>query len=161
MSCPWTVGPYTVTWNALPLGQQRPDEGIRHSEQTFAEGIKGSQWGQTDQDLIFMGQDVSVSMTLLEYATALATLVFSPWTTVGHVGIPGRLAKCGSFAKPLVLTPLTGSGAPAGVRTYPLTILAPGFGVDYAFRPGLREIPIRLKALPATVSTDIVFYTDA
>jgi hypothetical protein len=160
MSCPWTVGPYTVTWNALPLGQQRPDEGIRHSEQTFAEGIKGSQWGQTDQDLIFMGQDVSVSMTLLEYATALAALVFSPWSVVGRLGVPGRLAKCGSFAKPLVLTPLAGSAA-TGTRTYPLTILSPGFGVDYAFRPGLREVPIRLKALPAVVSTNLVFYTDA
>ena len=160
MSCPWTVGPFTATWNAVAIGQTRPDEGFRHTETTFAEGIKGSQFGQTDQDLIFMGKECGVSMTLLEFASALASLIFSPWTPNGHVGVPGRLAKCGSFAKPLVLTALAGSAA-TGARTYPLTILAPGFPVEYAFRPGLRETPIRLKALPATVSTNIVFYTDA
>lgn len=160
MSCPWTVGPYTATWNAVPLGQVRPDEGFRHSETNYAEGIKGSQYGQTDQDLIFMGQEVQVSFTLLEYAGALASLVFSPWVASGVVGIPGRLAKCGSFAKPLVLTALAGSAA-TGSRTYPATILSPNFPVDYAFRPGLREVPVRLKALPGTSGEATVFFVDA
>lgn len=160
MSCPFIAGQYTATWNAIPLGQQRPDEGFRHSETNFAEGIKGSQYGQTDQDLIFMGQECSVNMTLIQYATALASAIFTPWGVNGRVHIPGRLAKCGDLAKALVLTATAGTGA-TGVRTYPRTIISPGFPVEYAFRPSLREVPIRLKALPETSGGNLVFFVDA
>lgn len=162
--CDFIAGHYTATWNAIALGQLKPDEGLRSSTQDMAEEVKGDALGQTTQDLIYMGSEHSIAFTLIEYAKGVTAKVFHPWTsTAGQLGPVGSMAACGEFAKPLVMTAVGGTayseGAPAS-RTYRLTILAPGFPVDIAFKPGLREMPIRLKALPKLNVSVYEFYTE-
>lgn len=153
---PFITGRYTATWNALAVGQTR--EGYRISHQFMKRLIQGDKWGETAQDAIIRGMEVTVEMTLIEFDAAAVQTLINPYTTgyafagIGKldVGAGGSTA----FVKPLVLTAMeTNPGPLPATITLHQTILHENFPVTLLQGPDLREVPIRLRAYPNASGT--------
>jgi len=145
------TGRYTATWNALAVGQTR--EGYRISHQFMKKIIQGDKWGQTAQDAINQGMEVTVEMTLIEFDAAAVQTLINPYASgyvtakIGQldVGAGGATAN----VKPLVLTAMEVNPGPlpATITLYQ-TVLHENFPVTLLQGPDLREVPIRLRAYP-------------
>lgn len=148
------AGPYTATYNAVPVGQLAAGATIEHF--VHKRLITGDNEGDTPQDAVHRGHEMFAEMTLMEYDQAGALDVFWPYNTTygdnGQVGVLDvDLANAGGLSKPLVLTDVSGGGT---AETNPATltathsILAEGFPVRLLFAPDLRDIPVRLRLYP-------------
>jgi hypothetical protein len=147
----FTSGAYSATWNNLACGQSK--DGYRISHQFMKRLITGDKWGDTPQDAIVRGIDVTIEFTLIEFDGAAVQTLMNPYGTGYTAGQIGRLdvgaGGAGAFCKQLVLTALqTNPGPLPATITFPRTILHENFPVTLLQAPDLREVPIRLRAYP-------------
>lgn len=143
------AGRYTMTYNALALGQTA--EGIRLSHQVFKRLITGDAGGEAKQDAVYRGIDMFLAYQLLEYNAAGALAAMWPYAaTLLDMGVIGRLDVGSSIAKSVVMTALAGTPAAAvpATITLPSVILAENFPVELLFAPDLREVPMRQRIYP-------------
>jgi hypothetical protein len=144
------VGQYTVMWNSTALGIMQGEQGQPTLEyQPKGKPIQSSDaWGQTTIDVIYLGADVFMSFTCMEYEAGTQA-AWWPWGSLGILGVIGRL-YFDDLAQTLLLTDVTGTPA----ETFPATftankaILAEGFNTQLLFGPDLRVLPIRQRLLP-------------
>lgn len=145
---PFVAGGYTVKWNSVLMGQI--EDGINIDYSLGGEEIRGDNYGDTVQDIVFRGGDCFFTMTFLEWDTVATSLLLWPWsaTAIGKIddGYIGRLMS--TFAKVLLLEKVTGpSQSPASI-TVGKAVLAPRFNVNQLLAPRLKRLPIRFQALP-------------
>jgi hypothetical protein len=146
------AGRYTATYNALSLGQTA--EGIKLAFRFFKRKIMGDAGGETRQDSVYRGAEVTADMRLIEYNAAGAQAAFWPYSaTFLDLGEIGRLDVASNVAKQLIMTAVVGTTAaatPASI-TMPLVCLAEGFPVELLFAPDLREVPLKFDVYPGAV----------
>lgn len=145
-------GRYTATWNALSCGQVK--DGFRISHQFMKRLIQGDKWGDTAQDAIIRGMEVTVEFTMIEFSAAAVQTIINPYTTGYVFGGIGKLDVAGAFAKPLVLTAMESPSGPlpATITLYQ-TIIHENFPVTLLQAADLREVPMRLRAYPNADAT--------
>lgn len=150
------AGPFTATFNSLALGVV--EDGFELEFFAGGEPIRGDNLGDMIQDVVQRGGDVFVNFTLLEWASALAALIFWPQgTTWGKVAATytGSLATAAG-AQALILSKVLTGSTPASL-TASKAILAPGFPVRSLFASRLRRVPIRMQLLPYD-ATGVTFF---
>ena len=145
---PYISGNYDLTLGGQDIGETR--DGVHLIIRHYGEPITGDDFGQSVQEVIYLGGDVFVTFELLEYDTALAQSIFLPHATEGLIGQVGEQAVQSSNTKALLLTDI--NSTPAATKpatlTVPEAILAEDFDVDLLFSPRLRTVPVRMRALP-------------
>lgn len=152
----WVAGPYLWTFNGRNVGIT--ENGFRLSMTSYGDPIKGDNLGDSIQDFVYRGGDVTVEGTFQEFDAALngdgqavkinsnVGSVFWPYASLGDTGQVGRLASSVSAV-------LTGTAIP-GVNpllkniTITAAVIPPGFDVGFLFAARLRNVPIRLQSLP-------------
>jgi hypothetical protein len=160
MSRGFIAGPYIWTFNGRTVGIT--ENGFRLSQVAYGDPVKGDNLGDSIQDFVYRGGDVSVEGTFQEYNCALngvatdgpkvnlnCASVFWPYANYGLTGQIGRMASL--VAAPLVGTPAPGTSAASTlVKTITMVyaVLPPNFDVSVLFAARLRNVPIRLQALP-------------
>ena len=148
----FTSGRYTATWNALAVGQTA--DGFRISHSFMKRMITGDRHGETAQDAIIRGMEVSVEMRLIEFDAAAVQTLINPYGTGYAMDQVGKLVVQHSFAKALVLTAAQTNPGPLPLtQTIYQTILAEGYPVSLLMAPDLREVPIRLRAFPSSTGS--------
>ena len=121
--------------------------------------------GDSTQDYVYRGGDVTVEAVLQEWDVSLngvsgdgvktntnCASIFWPWASMGATGQIGRLASI--VAAPLIGVPApttSAASATAGYRNITITyaVISPGYNFSQLFAARLRNVPIRLQALPA------------
>lgn len=148
------AGPSTSTYDTSTLGQI--EDGYDLEWVTFADEIRGDNFAQALQEIIYRGTDAAINYIMLEYNQAGAQKAFWPYhATFGTMGQVGRIVASGigasaALAKSLVLTAVAGTTAAAvpATLTGARTILAPGFPIRTLFGNRLRRLPLRQILLP-------------
>jgi len=157
----WIAGPYVWKFNGRTLGIT--ENGFRLGMVSYGDPVRGDNLGQSIQDFVYRGGDVSVDGVLQEWDAAMQGVVTDPsktnsycatilwpYATFGTTGQIGRLASL--VAAPLVGNPAPGTPAAAATikdLTITYAVIPPGFDVGLLFAARLRNAPIRLQALPA------------
>lgn len=159
------AGPYVWTFNGRAIGIS--EDGWRLTQTVSGDPIRGDNLGDSMQDYVYRGGDVTMEAVLQEWDVALngvdgagaktntsCASIFWPWATLGTTGQIGRLGSV--VAAPLVGVPApttSAASATAGYRTITMTytVLPPGYNVSMLFAARLRNVPIRLQALPAPI----------
>lgn len=144
------AGRYSITLNNLAIGQVK--DGVRLSHQIFKQLIMGDSWGETKQDAVYRGADLTIAMELLEYNAAAVLLAIWPYAaTLFDLGVIGTLDVGGSKAKSMVLTAIAGTSASAtpATATFPNSILLEGFPIDLLLASELRTVPWRGRVYPS------------
>lgn len=147
------AGAYTAAWNSNGVG--KTDSGIRLMVRNHQAPIRSDYYGDSLLDLIYRGQDVSVSVISQEYVTAMTGGGW-PWSaTVGAVGTVGVLACGSSIAKSLVLTAVAGTSAAAtpATLTGQMAILQEGHTLELLYANQLRQVPLAWNLLPYSVDS--------
>lgn len=160
------AGPYVWTFNAQVIGIS--EDGWRLNQTVSGDPIRGDNLGDSMQDYVYRGGDVTIEAVLQEWDIALNGLtgdtaktkatvasIFWPWAIFGFSGQIGRLAS--NVAAVLVGTPAPTTSAAAatvGYRTITIAgaVIAPGYNFTQLFAARLRNVPIRLQALPYTLA---------
>lgn len=154
------AGQYTVTYGGVALGIFEGDAQVPAIEWVHkTEPIANTDaYGKTTIDHIGQGLDAFFSGTCLEYKAGPISAMWPLSTTLGRLGVIGRLYY--DIAAALVLTAIAGTPAVTSPATLTASrsILAPGFNVKLLYGPTLRKVPLRLQLLPYT-STVVVFFT--
>lgn len=160
----WIAGPYVWTFNGRVIGVT--EDGFRLGMTSYADPVKGDNLGDSIQDYVYRGGDVSVSGVLNEWDLAVSgpndppaktnsntASILWPWATLGTTGQIGRLASL--IAAPLIGTPCPGTtAASATIKNLTITyaVLPPNFEVVHLFAARLRNAPIRLQSLPGPLA---------
>jgi hypothetical protein len=149
------AGPYTATYNAVPLGIFRGEGGVPTISQTTYADINNSTniYGRTTIEGFHLGADWFCEMTPHEWRAGVLSAIW-PWGTLGAMG-PISASLYGQ-AQPLVLTVVAGTPAAApgpGPQTItaPKAILAPGSNPRYFLGPQGRYVPLRLQLILANL----------
>jgi hypothetical protein len=144
-------GQYTVTWNSVALGIMQGDAGLPTIEHSYVEEpiANTDAYGKTVIDGVYQGVNVFASMTCMEYRAG-SIAAWWPFSTLGRLGVIGRLLY--DMSSPLVLTAIAGTPAAASPATLTAskTILAAGFGTRLLFGPTVRTVPLRFRLYPYT-----------
>ena len=151
-------GAFTATLDAATLGQIQ--QGIRISHEVSLQDITGDNFASTIQDSVFLGQNVAIAYTLLEYNAASARLAFwygSAWLTQSTV--VGSLNVGSSLVKQLIMTSTVGTPAVAAPATITLPRCALIGGSELNFEPSLRVVPVRQRVYPTASGTTATFGT--
>jgi len=159
----WIAGPYVWTFNNRVVGVT--ENGFRLSLSGRGDPVMGDNLGDSIQDFVYRGGNVSVEGVLQEWDVALngppnpaaksnvnTASIFWPWATLGSTGQIGRLASL--VAAPLVGNPCPGTTAATATQTVitlTYAVLPPDYDVAQLFAARLRNVPIRLQALPYPV----------
>ena len=154
----FVAGPYTSTLAASALGITENGFELTHRDE--ADIIRGDNLGQTDQDWVYRGGQTLLNTVLQEYDAAGALAAFWPYhATFGRHGQAGVLGS--SVAAALVLTAVAGTTASAAPATLTITLAAldPGFDWRMLFAARLRNVPLRMKALPNNNAGVITWFT--
>lgn len=160
------AGPYVWTFNGRLIGVT--EDGCRLNITNFGDPIRGDNLGDSMQDYVYRGGDVTMEGVLQEWDVALngpptppaklnssCDSIFWPWAGFGGSGQIGRLASIVAAKLVGVPAPTTSAAtATAGYQTITLNyaVLAPGYNVSMLFAARLRNVPIRLQALPSPLS---------
>lgn len=160
------AGPYVWTFNGRVIGIS--EDGWRLNQTVAGDPIRGDNLGDSMQDYVYRGGDVTIEAVLQEWDIALNGLtgdsaktnsncasIFWPWATLGLSGQIGRLASIVAASLVGVPAPTTSAAtATAGYRNLTLTnaVIAPGYNFSMLFAARLRNVPIRLQALPYTLA---------
>lgn len=163
------AGAYYWSYNGLYLGTT--ENGFRLSMTSYGDPVKGDNLGDSIQDFIYRGGDVSVEGTLQEFEAARLggnvnpikinariEQIFWPYATLGSTGAIGTLSSL--YSAPLTGTPVAGtSAAAAAIKTLTISyaIIPPNYDVGMLFAARLRNLPIRLQALPHNFADQSVF----
>lgn len=158
------AGRYPITYSGVGVGIT--DRGTELQQESAWQVINTSDaYGDSIIDGVYRGGNLHLQFTCKAYKAGSIT-PFWPWGTLGVMQSPGspvgRLAS--NVASPTVLSVL--AGTPAAVAgaintlTAPLSILSPNSPASLLFTSELRQVPIRLLALPSdNVGTTTWFST--
>ena len=145
-------GPYTGTWNALPLGVQH-DDGY-----TLQVTVQGQEMNETDAygmtlvEGIYRGQNWRARLRGLEWKTGLLAALQAFGQSTPTVLSP-FLQKIGdrmtNYAQTLVLTAILGN-PPTTPQTLTAmnAIIAPQSTSDFNMTSKIRELPIEFVLIP-------------
>jgi hypothetical protein len=160
----FVAGRYTGTYNSVDLGIM--EGGYEISWAISMENIDNTDaYGDTVIDQVLRGMNVFAQWNAKEYkagplaaATPLSTLPPTGTSSL-KLGLIGRLAT--DVAATLVLSAT--AGTPAATSPASLTaaeaILAEGYDVRLLFDSRHRKVPVRMRLLPYTASTDTIFFS--
>jgi hypothetical protein len=147
-------GPYYGQWNGEYMGVT--EDGFELEHTFYAEAVRGDNMGDSIQDEIGRGADMSVSMTLVEFAIAKAVNgavaagnIYWPTAATGLLGVMGDVAT--DLSSALVLTNVNAAAPAAGNPTsitFGLAKLANNFPVRMLFASRLRRLPLRMQCYP-------------
>jgi hypothetical protein len=150
----FVAGRYSNTYNAVDVGIS--DQGINLQQESRWEEIASSDaYGDSIIDGVYRGGNVFFDYECKAYKAGSQT-PFWPWGTlgvmqaVGSAPTPiGRLAS--GVASATVLTAVAGTPAATSPATLTASksILAPNSPARLLFHTRLRQVPIRLLALPS------------
>ena len=155
-------GPYSATYNEVSIGQSK--DGFTINKTYHQQDVKTDEFGEGIVDQLQYGEDMTVTLTWVEYAKILPAIVEQEQS--GNEGcIEGEVGKSlFSKAKALVLTPIgTGGGAAAArnnnndIYTFDKAIVVDD--VDILLSSKLREGPITFRIYPDTSSAEGEHYT--
>ena len=166
----WIAGPYVWAYNGLTLGIT--EDGFNLSATINGQEIRGDNLGDSVQDFVYRGQDVSANGVLQEWDVARRGFVgdggrgnpncfspFWPWHLVlGTAGVIGRLGS--TVAASLIGTVIPGTTAaavndlPVGRLTIVYAVVPPGFNISQLFAAKLRNVPMQFKSLPYPYNAD-------
>lgn len=151
------AGPYTLTYNSQSLGIIEDAAALEFLNSM--QPIVGDNYGDVIQDAVVRNGNMYLDFVLQEYNVAGARAAFWPYSsTFGIMGQSGVLLS--SYSQALVLTAVAGtsaSSAPASL-TFTNCVLAPGHNLRLLFGSRLRNVPLRMLALPY-VSTSARFFS--
>lgn len=150
----YVSGEYTAVYNAKDLGQTQ--DGWRMEAQGGRKAVTTDRFGDMEVDGVYRGVNVMFEAVLKEWnATGMADLWWPYSTTLGRVGVIGRLEVQSLMVKPLVLTALAGTPA-ATVGPLSITatnaILEAEFAKNFNLNNEDRSIPIRIRSYPYIVT---------
>lgn len=158
----FVAGPYNASYNAGAAWIT--ENGVEMECRKYADDIRGDNLGDTIQDGVYRGGDCYVNVVGQRYDDAQMSLAFWPHhATFGRVGQPGILES--SVSKVFVInSPAAGTTAntvgPASI-TWNLAKLAKNFDLRLLFATRLRNVPLRLQALPYESGGNVVWFTPA
>ncbi len=147
-------GHYLATWNALDLG--RTEIGFKIRPNYHIEPIRDDAYGDAVVDGIYRGYDLFIDFDLTLWTAAER----QNFQYAFDGGTPGTIQGVGqtivgSFAKQLILTPVSGINSNNATYTFPLTAPEPGHG-EFDLNTKWRRLKCRLKVYPA-LSTGVLF----
>lgn len=125
--------------------------------------MTADQWGDTEIDGIYRGQNWSLQVTFKEWTAVIRESICPFAATAGDwggLGTIGQLAQ--ARGGPIVLTPV--SGTPAATNgpttiTIHSAVLAPENDVDIILGNEERDIPVLFKIFPTVQSSVVRFFT--
>jgi len=141
----FVAGHYNITWNALALGTT--EQGLTITPAYNKEEIRVDDFGDVVADGIYRGYNLRISFELLEWTKAGRQALQFPFdSTLGTLdGIGKTLA--GSFAHPLICTPVSNINAANKIYTFPLTIPDGDHGA-WNLNTKVRRVRCNLLVLP-------------
>lgn len=146
-------GPYTGTWNALPLGTLSDDGYQLRATVQGQEVNETDAYGQTLVEAIYRGLNWRVLLRGLEWKTGL----LSALQMFGQTGAAGTLTpvlanigdRWSKFCMPLVLTAILGNPPTTPQSLTAVNCgLAPQFQTEAIFTSKVRELPLECVLLP-------------
>lgn len=164
------AGPFTGTYNSLPLGTQN-DDGFRLSCTIQAQEINASDaYGMTLVEGIYRGQNWRLAFTGLEAnKTGLLAVLQAFGQTGANTTLTPKLTGIGnrmtSYAQALVLTAIL-SDPPTMPQSLTATnaVFAPNTNTQMLMTSKMREVPLELVLIPyvsvvGSVSSNVPFTT--
>tara|TARA_R110002167_G_scaffold306461_5_gene511113 strand:- start:1313 stop:1846 length:534 start_codon:yes stop_codon:yes gene_type:complete len=146
-------GPYHGSWGGDYVGVT--EDGFELEHTFYSEPIRGDNMGDSIQDEVHRGADVAVSMTLIEWAKAMATAgnvaggdIQWPVAAPGVVGVIGDNVTDQFGALVLTAMPNTPAAANPATITFGLARLANNFPIRQLYASRLRRLPVRMQAYP-------------
>jgi len=159
------AGRYAMTYGATgseaTVGQLQG--GVTISHQFMKQPVVGDNMGQTVQDSVILGADVTASSTLMEYDNAVVASVFWPYGTAYLSFLEANIGKLDVQSQLTNSCILTVVGGSANDNTAPSTVTAAevalqaGAGVDILFSPEHRVIPFRMRLYPTLSGGNLEF----
>jgi len=166
----WIAGPYVWAYNGKTLGIS--EDGFTLNATLNGQDIRGDNLGDSRQDFVYRGHDVTASGVIHEWDVARRGVAadggrfnpncfspFWPWhNRIGSAGIIGRLGS--TVAAPLVGTVIAGTTAadvddlPNGRVTILYAVVPPGFNISQLFAAKHRTVPMQFASLPYPYATD-------
>jgi hypothetical protein len=125
--------------------------------------MTADQWGDTEIDGIYRGQNWSLQVTFKEWNAVVREAICPFAATAGDWGGLGTIGQLAAArGGPIVLTPV--SGTPAATNgptaiTIQNAVLAPENDIDIILGNEERDIPVLFKIFPTVVSTVVRFFT--
>lgn len=154
------MGPYTVTWDTMPLGIMVGEEGVPTYLHRYSTKLIDNTDAKGRQILggTYLGPNVRARMRCIEYKAGPIAALW-PFGANGKSGQVGRDVY--DLAKILVFTAVLGTPAVAtpASRTSNKTLLAPDFDVQLQFGPMVREVPLEFLCMLYDATGD-AFYVD-
>ncbi len=159
----FVAGRYSATLNAVAIGMSK--QGFELEFQFKHEVIEESDlYGLTILDLIVRGANTYVSAMLKEWNAGSKAIL---WSLGGSVlgKIFSTAVPCGSLASalasPLVFTSTANTPAAASPATLTASLAYPAdnFNPKTLFDSRLRELPVRMIALPSVSGSDLVGFS--
>lgn len=116
----FVAGHYTGTYNSLDVGTT--EQGFMIDPVFHREDIRTDDFGDTIVDGIYRGYNLRISFELIRWSAAARDALMFPFdATLGTLAGIGQTIV-GSFAKSLVLTPVSGINSNAKTYTFPLCV---------------------------------------
>lgn len=141
------AGPYTVTYNAQPVGLLEGP--IRHQQDFSGIPMRAGLWGQTVFDYILAGGGVYAVLSIKEWNTNSKLAMWPFNASMGLLVEGGKFLS--TYCKALVFTALAGTPAATegpATRTYNLAALLPGHRLDITLGIAERNTMVVMVALP-------------
>ena len=165
------AGAYYMTYGGNYVGTTEDGFEIEHNY--FSEPIRGDNMGDSIQNEIYRGVDVTVNTTLLEWTYAegadgnAGNIYWPAHATDGRVGVMGDVHTDQGGQTILNRMSANVSATPMTI-TFALTRLAANFPVRIQHANRLKRVPLRLQVYPSSDSAagytasygdDIIWYS--
>lgn len=156
----FVAGRYTGAYNSVDVGIT--DQGYELEQSSSQEAIEESDaYGQSFIDGIYRGGNVFLQFTCKAYKAGSIT-PFWPWGALGIMSTSaapiGRLASAVASSMVLSAVANTPAAAAPASLTIAKSILAANSPAKLLFNSKLRQVPVRLQAIP-TIDTDVKWFT--
>lgn len=140
------AGRYSSTYNAVDCGIT--ENGYELQQESNNQEIAPSDaYGDSVLDLVYRGGQVFCQFEGKAYKAGIVT-PFWPWSSIGAMGLIGRLGSDVASAFVLTATASTPAAAAPATLTGTKSILASNFPARLLFSSVLRTVPVRLRMLP-------------
>lgn len=150
-------GAYSSAYNSVSVGITQG--GFELQQESRGEDIAESDvYGRTIIDSVYQGGNVYLQFESLAYKAGSIS-PFWPWSTLGRLGIIGRLASDVAVAMVLTATAGTPAAAAPATLTGSKSILSANYNGRLLFHSRLRTVPVRLQLLPYDSGGNIIWFS--